>query len=99
MDPYSSEERQKRISELVGKCVKEEAELAQIEDFIQKLPNTEQMRGSGSSSRSRRTGAPDALDKEQMVQKLRDDQARKRENIALLWRKIHDLQAQDRATK
>lgn len=99
MDAYTSEERQRRISDLIRERVKEEEELTKLEEFIEQLPNTDQMRGSGSSSRTRRRGAPDALSREQMLQKLKEDRAKKMENIERLWKRIHALQTEDRASK
>lgn len=98
MEPNSSAERQRRISELIRERVKEEEELADLETFIEQLPNTDQVRKSGSSSRSRRReDAADALSREQMLQGLQDKRARKMENIELLWKKIHALQDEERA--
>ncbi|POR38966.1 hypothetical protein TPAR_00834 [Tolypocladium paradoxum] len=98
MDTYTAEERQRRISELIRECVKEEEELAKLEEFIEKLPNTDQVRKSGSRSRSQRTGLPDALSRDELLQKSKEDRAKRMENIGLLWKKINALQAEDRAS-
>ncbi|RSL41976.1 hypothetical protein CEP54_015650 [Fusarium duplospermum] len=99
MDVYTSQERQKRISELIEERAKEQEELTKLEGFIERLPDADQMRRSGSSSRARRKGAPEALTQEQLLRQLKEDKAKKLENIANLWKKICDLQDQERATK
>ena len=92
-------ELSKRISELIAERSQEEATLVDLERFIESLPpeSVEQMSRSASESKGRRMVNDEVATKIDFVKDCREKAAKKRENFALLWAKICDLQAELRS--
>lgn len=101
VDADTSNAIEKRISDLIIERAQEQKELEKLEEFVETLPTTaaNQLSGAGSSSRGQRTGADTAFGKEELLENLKEKKAKKSENIELLWKKICDLQEQQRALK
>jgi membrane-bound lytic murein transglycosylase MltF len=83
---------------IVAKHLKEEQELAQIQEFIERLPpeNADLLVTRGSGSRQRRDKPTTAKTRQQIIAEAGQNRARKFENIEALWLIINELQEQER---
>lgn len=99
VDSETLQDVRKRISELLTEHTKEVDKLQELEQFIESLPteSVDQMSQSASGSRGRREQDVTVVSKDEYLERIRSDAARKRSNIQRLWETISDLQEKEKS--